>query len=125
MLSLRLVTGFGKAVRGSRCFYFYCDGATRVVHSFPTRRSSDLDQVPNPQRPCRAVAVLRLASIPPRHCRTYLCRDRKSTRLNSSHTVISYAVVCLKKKKQRNKDELAPSLRSLRRRLPGLKRGSP
>src|SRR5438132_10418513 len=31
-----------------------------------------------------------------------LCRpraqDRKSTRLNSSHTVISYAVVCLKKK---------------------------
>src|SRR5476649_2963322 len=28
-------------------------------------------------------------------------RDRKSTRLNSSHTVISYAVFCLKKKKQR------------------------
>src|SRR5260221_10436364 len=26
-------------------------------------------------------------------------RDRKSTRLNSSHTVISYAVFCLKKKK--------------------------
>src|SRR6202012_6186407 len=29
-------------------------------------------------------------------CRT----DRKSTRLNSSHTVISYAVFCLKKKKK-------------------------
>src|SRR5436190_12924020 len=28
-----------------------------------------------------------------------LRRDRKSTRLNSSHTVISYAVFCLKKKK--------------------------
>src|SRR5260221_9672668 len=28
-------------------------------------------------------------------------RDRKSTRLNSSHTVISYAVFCLKKKKTR------------------------
>src|SRR5437588_5577905 len=28
-------------------------------------------------------------------------RDRKSTRLNSSHTVTSYAVFCLKKKKQR------------------------
>src|SRR5260221_11754888 len=28
-------------------------------------------------------------------------RDRKSTRLNSSHTVISYAVFCLKKKKKR------------------------
>src|SRR5438034_6399610 len=36
-------------------------------------------------RSCRATAVLR--------------RDRKSTRLNSSHTVISYAVFCLKKKK--------------------------
>src|SRR5438034_10764454 len=28
-------------------------------------------------------------------------RDRKSTRLNSSYTVISYAVFCLKKKKSR------------------------
>src|SRR5260221_10040818 len=28
-------------------------------------------------------------------------RDRKSTRLNSSHTVISYAVFCLKKKQPR------------------------
>src|SRR5260221_1202615 len=28
-----------------------------------------------------------------------LAEDRKSTRLNSSHTVISYAVFCLKKKK--------------------------
>src|SRR5436190_21529109 len=30
--------------------------------------------------------------------RQYTQRDRKSTRLNSSHTVISYAVFCLKKK---------------------------
>src|SRR5207249_9611277 len=29
-------------------------------------------------------------------------RDRKSTRLNSSHVSISYAVFCLKKKKQKN-----------------------
>ena len=28
--------------------------------------------------------------------------DRKSTRLNSSHTVISYAVFCLKKKTEKN-----------------------
>src|SRR5438132_9204549 len=28
-------------------------------------------------------------------------KDRKSTRLNSSHTVISYAVFCLKKKKEK------------------------
>src|SRR5205807_10422615 len=32
----------------------------------------------------------------------HLCRDRKSTRLNSSHLVISYAVFCLKKKKKIN-----------------------
>src|SRR3989442_2218268 len=34
------------------------------------------------------------------------CRDRKSTRLNSSHVRISYAVFCLKKKKTstRNRD---------------------
>src|SRR5438034_8568403 len=32
-------------------------------------------------------------------------RDRKSTRLNSSHTVISYAVFCLKKKKERKKNK--------------------
>src|SRR5438132_9779209 len=32
-------------------------------------------------------------------------RDRKSTRLNSSHTVISYAVFCLKKKKKAKDDE--------------------
>src|SRR3712207_8030457 len=31
-----------------------------------------------------------------------LQRDRKSTRLNSSHANISYAVFCLKKKRQRN-----------------------
>src|SRR5205807_10390929 len=30
-------------------------------------------------------------------------KDRKSTRLNSSHLVISYAVFCLKKKKKTNK----------------------
>src|SRR5438132_8854732 len=32
--------------------------------------------------------------------------DRKSTRLNSSHTVISYAVFCLKKKKKNNKNKI-------------------
>src|SRR5258708_21679601 len=31
-----------------------------------------------------------------------LSEDRKSTRLNSSHQIISYAVFCLKKKNQRN-----------------------
>src|SRR5256885_4837866 len=31
---------------------------------------------------------------------TWTAKDRKSTRLNSSHLVISYAVFCLKKKKK-------------------------
>src|SRR2546422_4919427 len=34
-------------------------------------------------------------------------RDRKSTRLNSSHGYISYAVFCLKKKKTQNRTEHA------------------
>src|SRR5256885_12995974 len=34
------------------------------------------------------------------HVRGAICEDRKSTRLNSSHLVISYAVFCLKKKKK-------------------------
>src|SRR2546427_8350617 len=33
------------------------------------------------------------------------CGDRKSTRLNSSHSQISYAVFCLKKKKQLNQND--------------------
>src|SRR5947207_10543048 len=32
-------------------------------------------------------------------------QDRKSTRLNSSHTVISYAVFCLKKKRKKRNEE--------------------
>src|SRR5437773_6366545 len=35
-------------------------------------------------------------------CVPGLHRDRKSTRLNSSHITISYAVFCLKKKKKKN-----------------------
>src|SRR5689334_24525211 len=43
--------------------------------------------------------------------------DRKSTRLNSSHSSISYAVFCLKKKKKSNRRRLTstPSLPSRRR----------
>src|SRR6266516_2577856 len=37
-------------------------------------------------------------------------RDRKSTRLNSSHRTISYAVFCLKKKKQHQRVELVDDL---------------
>src|SRR5438552_5912074 len=37
-------------------------------------------------------------------------RDRKSTRLNSSHQIISYAVFCLKKKKKFYAEENIPAL---------------
>src|SRR5258708_20993667 len=35
--------------------------------------------------------------------------DRKSTRLNSSHQIISYAVFCLKKKKNKKKRQHSPA----------------
>src|SRR5258707_5609542 len=38
-------------------------------------------------------------------------RDRKSTRLNSSHANISYAVFCLKKKKKMNSTHMQPCIR--------------
>src|SRR5690606_41592672 len=94
-------------------YYDYVD-----LHPFPTRRSSDL--APRSRRVrrsppaspgrcgrgssgwCRRSAwmllrfpVLHLAPNIPRGCGG----DRKSTRLNSSHVKISYAVFCLKKKK--------------------------
>src|SRR5258708_12767786 len=39
----------------------------------------------------------------------YLLPDRKSTRLNSSHQIISYAVFCLKKKKKKEKKKIVNS----------------
>src|SRR2546430_5389802 len=41
--------------------------------------------------------------------RLAVSRDRKSTRLNSSHSQISYAVFCLKKKTDKRRDELLSS----------------
>src|SRR6266571_6370762 len=39
-----------------------------------------------------------------------MSRDRKSTRLNSSHMSISYAVFCLKKKKHQDREQLSGAL---------------
>src|SRR5260221_1169725 len=46
----------------------------------------------------------------PANFREVIILDRKSTRLNSSHTVISYAVFCLKQKIQRHSQELLRQL---------------
>src|SRR5690606_42162301 len=79
------------------CFYF-CYGVDLYVHSFPTRRSSDLVRTQlksvmaktGTNRQTELALLLSGAQLP----------DRKSTRLNSSHVKISYAVFCLKKKKK-------------------------
>src|SRR5947208_13038849 len=95
-------------------FFFQSSGHHRDLHSFPTRRSSDLylwepgfiarekqpiffhDPDANDER------VIDVGMDGPdfaRHRRQHEV-DRKSTRLNSSHQIISYAVFCLKKKKK-------------------------
>src|SRR5215217_9228326 len=67
---------------------------------FPTRRSSDLHRAHAPAREhpvAHEVANHRLGLV------VVDDADRKSTRLNSSHANISYAVFCLKKKKKKKK----------------------
>src|SRR2546426_8319464 len=57
-----------------------------------SRSSEQRVRVPRPDDSCH-----QCCTSPSRNCRP-AARDRKSTRLNSSHLVISYAVFCLKKK---------------------------
>src|SRR5205807_4626181 len=95
-------------------FFFQSPRHPRALHSFPTRRSSDL--VPQSSATPTLVRVdgveIDLArrrvtrdGVPVHLTRTELALlDRKSTRLNSSHLVISYAVFCLKKKKNTDDD---------------------
>src|SRR5205814_9772601 len=105
--------------------FFFSDSADLpALHSFPTRRSSDLGDVLalddrlvglNPadrvvgldrehllERVRGAIGLerpdLHLAEALATELRL-AAQDRKSTRLNSSHLGISYAVFCLKKKK--------------------------
>src|SRR5437773_8225183 len=91
-------------------FYYYCHH--RDLHSFPTRRSSDLQVVVRPASTRKERYVLSQSgpawSGVPGDLRRAggICAestDRKSTRLNSSHITISYAVFCLKKKKRKMK----------------------
>src|SRR5438445_13392703 len=78
-------------------FFFYWFWNHRDLHSFPTRRSSDLRSRSKKVKPS-------YSSNPKDEGESSRCAlmrrpDRKSTRLNSSHANISYAVFCLKKKK--------------------------
>src|SRR5690625_5645549 len=82
-------------------FFLLLSGDHRDLHSFPTRRSSDLVGLQCPpgrrgrhllHRFLRRGRGAELRAQQPEE-------DRKSTRLNSSHVAISYAVFCLKKKR--------------------------
>src|SRR5437773_7423579 len=87
------------------------DVALLIPPSFPTRRSSDLARRGRPVvlgrlGPAdafaggRAMTADRSALVSGQRPPTR--EDRKSTRLNSSHITNSYAVFCLKKKKNTN-----------------------
>src|SRR5438034_3277868 len=67
------------------------------------RRSGELDPFEMIGQVARGDDVAHAKLLPVRPARCRAIRDRKSTRLNSSHTVISYAVFCLKKKKKQKK----------------------
>src|SRR5207253_5484232 len=96
----------------SLLFFFLCCAHSRSLLSSPTRRSSDLQEPPSalahedgPAGHDVAVVAfhaepLRVAvpAVPRTALAFFVCQDRKSTRLNSSHVAISYAVFCLKKK---------------------------
>ena len=62
----------------------------------------DLEVMPSMRCLMTAGPALERDNVAGFNC-SYLPIDRKSTRLNSSHTVISYAVFCLKKKKRKEK----------------------
>src|SRR5688500_20383994 len=66
----------------------------RLLPSFPTRRSSDLFSPDNRFAFACDMGLDRVMVY-----KFDAGKDRKSTRLNSSHLVISYAVFCLKKER--------------------------
>src|SRR5204863_9298350 len=83
-------------------------GARQHLHSFPTRRSSDLDPGDRAGRQRESAAPAGRRDVRPGEIRrdggqAAAAQDRKSTRLNSSHVEISYAVICLKKKQNKGR----------------------
>src|SRR5438128_11135409 len=77
-------------------FFFFNDTATTEIYTLSLH---DALPISLPRRD-RGAAAQSSSEAPPRHPGAV---DRKSTRLNSSHGSISYAVFCLKKKKKNNK----------------------
>src|SRR2546430_7136277 len=88
-------------------FFFFNDTATTEIYTLSLH-----DALPifgrNPRRAQSASREERSACGQLRRCRRQ--GDRKSTRLNSSHSQISYAVFCLKKKKKTVMQQVADGL---------------
>src|SRR6266850_3179162 len=78
-------------------FFFFNDTATTEIYTLSLH-----DALPTCDQMARAATVPSALINVPRCGSRISSRDRKSTRLNSSHLVISYAVFCLKKKKKIN-----------------------
>src|SRR5438067_4889509 len=77
---------------------------TTLFRSTKRSRSSRKRDSTPVGRATSAITSLSSRGSRPADCRS--CRDRKSTRLNSSHVSISYAVFCLKKKKKKHEKQL-------------------
>src|SRR5438132_6537614 len=83
-------------------FFFFNDTATTEIYTLSLHDALPIfEDWPRLER-----AVLGPMSLPrhPFALARFGLKDRKSTRLNSSHTVISYAVFCLKKKTRTKPD---------------------
>src|SRR5687768_18322591 len=79
-------------------------GAAHCSHSLGVARQRRAHSTAVAQRAAACHCCLVLVLI--RFCWRCCWRDRKSTRLNSSHGYISYAVFCLKKKSLRSSNRL-------------------
>src|SRR5947209_11881451 len=75
-------------------FFFFNDTATTEIYTLSLHDAL-------PIYPWRSQNSIASRSSPRRHPAAKGSKDRKSTRLNSSHANISYAVFCLKKKKKK------------------------
>src|SRR5256885_7468857 len=85
-------------------FFFFNDTATTEIYTLSLHDALPIWSRPSsgpPPARCRATRSTGGGSAPTRSATP---TDRKSTRLNSSHLVISYAVFCLKKKKKKTKN---------------------
>src|SRR5256885_12153553 len=81
------------------CFFFFNDTATTEIYTLSLHDALPISQH---RRGLHASRLhKRRERAKPRATIAVILRDRKSTRLNSSHLVISYAVFCLKKKRRR------------------------